>query len=84
MADGAGEQLEDLPPSAKLVYKVLEYEGPMTQKKLVEQSLLSARTVRYALTRLEETNVVEEQFHFADARQKLYELADEGVTTETD
>jgi len=26
------EGLDDLPPSAKLVFKVLEYNGPLTQK----------------------------------------------------
>ena len=49
MTDSEGEELSDLPPSAKLVYKVLEYNGPMTQKDIVEESMLSARTVRYAL-----------------------------------
>lgn len=68
------ESLEDLPPSAKLVYKVLEYDGPLTQKGIVEESMLSARTVRYALERLEEIGVVDEDVYFADARQNLYEL----------
>jgi len=67
-------ELDDLPPSAKLVYKVLEYDGPMTQKELVEESMLSARTVRYALDRLAERDVVDEEIYFADARQSLYEL----------
>ena len=71
--------LSDLPPSAKLVYKVLEYDGPLTQKRLVEESMLSARTVRYALERLEDCGHVEEGVYFADARQSLYEL-----TTSTD
>ncbi|MFB6104246.1 MAG: helix-turn-helix transcriptional regulator [Halobacteriaceae archaeon] len=68
------EQLDDLPPSAKLVYKVLEYDGPMTQKQLVEESMLSARTVRYALERLADRGVIEEDIYFADARQSLYQL----------
>jgi len=69
------EELDDLPPSAKLVYKVLEYSGPMTQKRLVEESMLSARTVRYALERLEDIDCVTEDIYFADARQSLYQLA---------
>ncbi|MFB6300347.1 MAG: helix-turn-helix transcriptional regulator [Halobacteriales archaeon] len=68
------EALSDLPPSAKLVYKVLEYNGSMTQKAIVEESMLSARTVRYALERLEEIGVVSEDVYFADARQNLYEI----------
>ena len=74
MADSDGEELSDLPPSAKLVYKVLEYNGPMTQKDIVEESMLSARTVRYALERLEDIEIVTEDVYFADARQNLYEI----------
>lgn len=68
------EQLEDLPPSAKLVFKVLEYDGPLTQKRIVEETMLSARTVRYALERLQDIEKVEEDIYFADARQSLYSL----------
>jgi predicted transcriptional regulator len=68
------EDIDDLPPSAKLVFKVLEYKGSLTQKQIVEESMLSARTVRYALERLEELGVVEENVYFADARQNLYEI----------
>jgi len=74
MTESEGEELADLPPSAKLVYKVLEYDGPLTQKGIVEESMLSARTVRYALERLDEVGVIEEDVYFADARQNLYEL----------
>ncbi len=77
----SSEALRDLPPSAKLVYKVLDYDGPMTQKQLVEESMLSPRTVRYALERLDEIGVVAEQVYFADARQSLYELTGEPVHT---
>ncbi len=31
MAGTEEESLDDLPPSAKLVFKVLEYNGPLTQ-----------------------------------------------------
>ncbi|MFB6166338.1 MAG: MarR family transcriptional regulator [Haloarculaceae archaeon] len=77
MAESDGETIADLPPSAKLVFKVLEYNGPLTQKGLVEESMLSARTVRYALERLEEVGVVDEDVYFADARQNLYEIVDD-------
>jgi DNA-binding HxlR family transcriptional regulator len=40
--------------------------------------MLSARTVRYALERLEEIEIVSEDVYFADARQNLYELTDTG------
>ena len=67
-------RIEDLPPSAKLVYKVLSYNGPLTQKQIVEKSMLSQRTVRDALTRLREVDVVAEKVYIPDARQNLYEL----------
>ncbi|PSQ17684.1 ArsR family transcriptional regulator [Halobacteriales archaeon QS_8_69_26] len=74
MANTDEEEIEDLPPSAKLVFKVLEYDGPLTQKQIVQESMLSARTVRYALERLEEIDAVDEDVYFADARQSLYEI----------
>ena len=66
--------LEDLPPSAKLVAKVLEYEGEQTQSEIAESTLLSVRTVRYALTQLEEHDLVESRFSFRDARKRIYSL----------
>ena len=66
--------IADVPPSAKLVYKVLEYNGGLTQKQIVERSMLSQRTVRDALARLREIGVVSEEVYIPDARQNLYEL----------
>lgn len=76
MAEAEQENLDDLPPSAKLVFKVLEYNGSLTQKGIVQESMLSARTVRYALERLEGIGVVDEDVYFADARQNLYQLTE--------
>jgi len=74
--DAAGwAAVEELPPSAKLVAKVLEYEDTLTQGELAEETLLPPRTVRYALTRLEEHDAVESRFSFTDARKRLYSLA---------
>lgn len=77
MASEDVEELSDLPPSAKLVYKILEYNGVLTQKEIIEETQLSARTVRYALTRLEAAGIVEEDIYFADARQNIYKLTAE-------
>jgi transcription initiation factor IIE alpha subunit len=63
-----------LPPSAKLVFKVLESSGFITQKDIAKQTYLPARTVRYALNRLKEEKVLQERFYFQDARQSLYGL----------
>jgi DNA-binding MarR family transcriptional regulator len=67
--------VRDLPPSAKLVAKVLDYEGSATQSRLSEETLLPPRTVRYALSRLEEADAVESRFSFSDARKRVYSLA---------
>lgn len=69
------DAIADLPPSAKLVVKVLEYNGGLTQKRIVEKSRLSQRTVRDALARLEDAGVVEKEIYLPDARQNLYRLA---------
>ncbi|MEF8840535.1 MAG: helix-turn-helix domain-containing protein [Haloarculaceae archaeon] len=68
------DAVAEMPPSAKLVAKALEYNGQLTQSGIAEETLLPARTVRYALTRLEEADVVESRFSFTDARKRIYEL----------
>lgn len=65
-----------LPPSAKLVYKTLQYEGPMTQSQLADASLLPQRTVRHALKKLEGVNAIEESVYLMDARKSNYRIAD--------
>ena len=73
-ADDRWESVREMPPSAKLVAKVLDYEETMTQSQLAEETLLPARTVRYALSRLEDADVVDSRFSFTDARKRLYTL----------
>ncbi|WP_254543695.1 MarR family transcriptional regulator [Halomarina pelagica] len=68
------ESVRDLPPSAKLVAKVLEYDGPLTQREIAEATLLPTRTVRYALTRLETVDAVASRVSFTDARKRIYSL----------
>lgn len=63
-----------LPPSAKLVYKVLESGGQLTQKDLIRETALPSRTVRYAINRLKEEKFLVERYYFQDARQSLYGL----------
>ena len=69
------EAVRDLPPSAKLVAKTLEHDGRLTQSQLADETLLPTRTVRYALSRLEECGAVESRFSFNDARKRVYTLA---------
>ncbi|MFB6250814.1 MAG: MarR family transcriptional regulator [Halobellus sp.] len=74
VAQNTSSTLYDLPPSAKLVVKTLEYEGDRTQSELADLTLLPPRTVRYALTQLEEDDLVTSQISFVDARQRIYSL----------
>ena len=66
------DKLKDLPASAKLVYKILIHEGSMTQKDLIDASMLPERTVRYALNILMGKGIINHQPHFSDARQTVY------------
>ena len=68
------DSVREMPPSAKLVAKVLDYNDTLTQSQLAEETLLPPRTVRYALTRLEDAEVVDSRFSFTDARKRLYTL----------
>lgn len=80
------DRLYDLPPSAKLVFKVLEINGDLTQSQIADKSRLSRRTVRHALATLEEADAVHKGVYFQDARQSLYSLpesiASENSSTE--
>mgnify|MGYP002762830331 FL=1 len=68
------DRLRELPPSAKLVAKVLESDAPLSQGQLAEESLLPDRTVRYALNRLEGAGLVGSRYSFQDARKQVYYL----------
>jgi DNA-binding MarR family transcriptional regulator len=68
------DRLRDLPPSAKLVAKVLETDSPLSQGQLAEESLLPDRTVRYALNRLEDVGLIGSRYSFRDARKQVYFL----------
>ena len=76
--DGIGppdlDVIEYLPPSAKLIFDVLESDGPLTQKEIISKTDLPPTTVRYALGKLKGESVIKECFYFPDARQSLYGL----------
>ncbi|WP_254530985.1 MarR family transcriptional regulator [Natrinema gelatinilyticum] len=67
---------DELPPSAKLVYKVLEYEEPLTQAGIVAESRLCPRTVRYALGKLEDRELVTSRACLEDARKSRYRISE--------
>ena len=66
------DRLKGLPASSKLIYKILTHEGNMTQKELINASLLPERTVRYGLNMLFKKGLITHQPHFTDARQTVY------------
>lgn len=68
------EDMLGMPPSAKLVLKTLEYEGPMSQRDLVNRTMLPERTVRLALSHLLKKGYVKKRVSLRDARQRIYEL----------
>lgn len=68
------EPVRELPPSAKLVAKELDRHERLTQTELAEETLLSTRTVRQAVSRLEAIDAVESRVSFQDARKQLYTL----------
>ena len=56
------------------MFKTLEAKGQMTQKEIIHETILPSRTVRYALNRLKEEEILIELFYFLDSRQRLYEI----------
>ena len=68
------EELLNMPPSSKLLLKILEYEGSMTQKELSSKTMLPDRTVRLAMSHLLEKGYVKRKISIRDSRQKIYEI----------
>jgi DNA-binding MarR family transcriptional regulator len=63
---------EDLPPTCKLTYLILQTNGRLTQQELIEDTALPSRTVRYAVARLEDADMIASEWSVADARQREY------------
>ncbi|MHA2058597.1 MAG: hypothetical protein ACW979_13310, partial [Candidatus Thorarchaeota archaeon] len=70
----AEDVAHELPPSAKLVFKVLEYQGQLSQKEIIEETMLPSRTVRYALSLLMSEGLVSKKLSLRDSRQGLYNV----------
>lgn len=68
------DPVRELPPSAKLVAKILDRHDRLTQRELATETLLATRTVRQAVGRLEDAGVVESRVSCLDARKQLYRL----------
>ena len=68
------EELLNMPPSAKLILKTMEYEGALSQKDLCKKTMLPERTIRLSLSHLLQRGYVRKKTSLRDARQKIYEL----------
>ena len=67
-------KIEGFSPSMKLILNILGNHGPLTQKEITKVARLPTRTVRYALNRLKQEDILEEREYFQDARQCLYHI----------
>ncbi len=67
-------KIEGFSPSMKLILNILENRGALTQKEIAKVTRLPTRTVRYALSRLKNEDILEECEYFQDARQCLYKI----------
>lgn len=63
---------KNAPPSAKFIFKLLTYEKLLTQKEIVVESGLPARTVRHALDYLIKNELIERKTTLKDTRQSIY------------
>jgi DNA-binding MarR family transcriptional regulator len=65
-------QETQLSPSTKLVLKILQLNGWMTQREIIGETTLPPRTVKYAIKKLKEHKIVREKPDLNDMRSKYY------------
>ena len=63
-----------IPPSARVVYDLLKKNGPLTAKDILRQCNLAPRTVRYALKKLLDGELIRRLPNLSDMRQNIYQL----------
>ena len=68
------EKIAKMPPSSKLIYKILSQQGELTQKEIISESFLPARTVRHALELMLREKLIVKKPYLNDARQMVYSL----------
>ncbi|WP_336036017.1 MarR family transcriptional regulator [Halobacterium yunchengense] len=69
--------LLDAPPSAKLVFAVLERDGPLGRRELIAETRLHPDTVRDGVRALTDCGLVAVRPVPGDARRNTYRLRDE-------
>jgi DNA-binding MarR family transcriptional regulator len=65
--------MNTLPPSSKTVLRILGTGDAMSHKDIVLKSHCSPRTVRYALKRLQEHELIVQKMNMRDMRQIMYQ-----------
>lgn len=71
------EEIMKMPPSAKLVLKTIEYEGPMTAREVAAKTLLPPRTVRHAISILTQKGLIGRSPHLRDLRSDIFYIISE-------
>ncbi|MFW9951484.1 MAG: winged helix-turn-helix transcriptional regulator [Candidatus Thorarchaeota archaeon] len=61
-----------IPPSAKIVLNLLRKNSPLSANAILKESKLAPRTVRYALKKLLEANIIQKLYNLDDMRKYLY------------
>ena len=67
-------KLPKLPKSSKKLILALSEHGSLTQKQLIASVNMPAKTVRYALKKLSEQNLITSQHNLEDMRSMFYSL----------
>ncbi len=75
------EEIMKMPPSAKLVLKTIEYEGPLTAKDVASKTLLPPRTVRHAISILLQNGFIGRSPHLKDLRSDIFYILSEESRT---
>jgi DNA-binding MarR family transcriptional regulator len=68
-------KLPRLPKSSKRLIAILAEKGQLTQKELIQAVGMPAKTVRYALKRLSEVNLIVTTPNLQDMRSNFYQLS---------
>ncbi len=66
------EVIRTLPPSAKLLLRVLKENKISRFEELMEETMLSKRTLLYAIRALKQMDLIETQICMSDARRRFY------------
>jgi NAD+ kinase len=73
----SSEEIMKMPPSAKLVLKTIEYEGPLTAREIAAKTLLPPRTVRHAISILLQSGLIGRSPHLRDLRSDIFYIPSE-------